>query len=817
MWSARICRVGHGGSLGWRTALTSRVAPTLVKQGQLGGARLGVVLGFVGGGTTVLVSAAALHFRGSAVCVQCEEGSSLLAADSGSKGGASAAAATLLTAVAYGVRSDGSYGPMTVEENDRQRQEAEKLQAGGDAGALPTFTLEEFKKHASEESLWVAYGGGVYDVTGFVAEHPGGKEALLSAGGQDLDAFWKMYQVHFRKDAISALAPYRIGNLSDADMDILRDSANQDNAVAARTTRGKSAFMPSVERSAVRARKRALKVWLLSATAPVWWCIRGILSLVGKLPWLGPSVVDRLCLFLPCSVPGFGGAARLTPVNAATGEQARVAVIGGGIAGCSCAYSLAKSGYHVTIYESRSQLGGNAQTATFALGSGKIPVTQDLSVLYWAPEYYRNYAAMLSALQLEPAKVQLPYVIHKVVDGRSEFYTQPGSASGLDKVLQPSLEARFTDDFRRYDRMIRVVTQWNHFFSWGSSRPTFYGSNQYSILPFANPFNFIGMRSCARLFGLSGDFFETVLRPFHGLNLTTVHIDSLPSSGYQILDDIAPLHKSRWVCTWDEGNSREVFARATEASEVLLDARVRQVQFLPPSGCCDWRQRVLDDSGVTREFDRVVFACPASAVDNVVRPTSFLERTLLRGVGYHDEFHEQDWKDWLEAQVHQDPSCLPEQHRSAILEHAAFLIDVDDSGRHGSGGVERNVEYTHNLGAFSPAARVSGVSAGERTMFMTQCQHAGREIDSERTVSNFSAPRSHPNLSYTNLVVTQMLHLVQGRRGAWYCSNWTAPGNGHDLACSSGIAVASAIGASYPFPNPDAWQDNKDCRRFMCI
>ena len=38
----------------------------------------------------------------------------------------------------------------------------------------------------------------------------------------------------------------------------------------------------------------------------------------------------------------------------------------------------------------------------------------------------------------------------------------------------------------------------------------------------------------------------------------------------------------------------------------------------------------------------------------------------------------------------QDTSCLPAQHHSSLLEHAAFLIDVDARGREG-GGV--NVEH----------------------------------------------------------------------------------------------------------------------------
>lgn len=33
----------------------------------------------------------------------------------------------------------------------------------------------------------------------------------------------------------------------------------------------------------------------------------------------------------------------------------------------------------------------------------------------------------------------------------------------------------------------------------------------------------------------------------------------------------------------------------------------------------------------------------------------------------------------------EDRSCLPEKHHSSLLEHAAFLIDVDPCGREGSG------------------------------------------------------------------------------------------------------------------------------------
>lgn len=67
-----------------------------------------------------------------------------------------------------------------------------------------------------------------------------------------------------------------------------------------------------------------------------------------------------------------------------------------------------------------------------------------------------------------------------------------------------------------------------------------------------------------------------------------------------------------------------------------------------------------------------------------------------------------------------------------------------------------------------------------------------------------------------NLMVTQLLRLIQGRRGVYYCCNYTTPGNGHDLSLLSGFCAAHAVGASYPFPgNVEAEKDFHRLRNLM--
>ncbi|CAH0553952.1 unnamed protein product [Brassicogethes aeneus] len=82
---------------------------------------------------------------------------------------------------------------------------------------LPTYTVEEVSQHTEQSTgIWVTYKEGVYDVTNFVNEHPGGEQILIAAGSS-VEPFWMLYAVHKNPHVYELLESFRIGNLSNVD------------------------------------------------------------------------------------------------------------------------------------------------------------------------------------------------------------------------------------------------------------------------------------------------------------------------------------------------------------------------------------------------------------------------------------------------------------------------------------------------------------------------------------------------------------------------------------------------------------------------
>jgi len=80
------------------------------------------------------------------------------------------------------------------------------------------YKLAEVAKHNTKEDAWVTYKDGVYDITNFIMDHPGGDRIMLAAG-KAIDPFWRLYQMHVsRGNAVKILDGLQIGTLDPKDI-----------------------------------------------------------------------------------------------------------------------------------------------------------------------------------------------------------------------------------------------------------------------------------------------------------------------------------------------------------------------------------------------------------------------------------------------------------------------------------------------------------------------------------------------------------------------------------------------------------------------
>ena len=104
-----------------------------------------------------------------------------------------------------------------------------------DGSAWPVYRRADVAQHVSAATggVWVTYRDGVYDVTDFTANHPGGAEKLLLAAGKAVDAFWQLYPQHLNTPtAVAALAARRVGTLHPDDVAVEAAALSPDDPYA---------------------------------------------------------------------------------------------------------------------------------------------------------------------------------------------------------------------------------------------------------------------------------------------------------------------------------------------------------------------------------------------------------------------------------------------------------------------------------------------------------------------------------------------------------------------------------------------------------
>ena len=133
----------------------------------------------------------------------------------------------------------------TEKIDDKNKAEIEELRKKFNK---KKFTIEEVKEHENEESPWVVIHGGVYDMTEFQLDHPGGPDVVQDIAGQGMVCLNMIHNGEYKKigkhkqwtDATEEFEnilhtekarkmghEYLIGSMKDADFDKWIENMNQ--------------------------------------------------------------------------------------------------------------------------------------------------------------------------------------------------------------------------------------------------------------------------------------------------------------------------------------------------------------------------------------------------------------------------------------------------------------------------------------------------------------------------------------------------------------------------------------------------------------
>jgi len=674
--------------------------------------------------------------------------------------------------------------------------------------SLPTLPLSEVSKPTGENKgkMLVSHEGIIYDVTEFVNHHPGGKDLLLTANGLDLGHFFDNYTVHGNSDkAAGWLQSMAIAKLSPED---------------AKASRERTTAVIHVEQRHVWLNKARRRIVFIAATLPMWMTVRGCVRLVG---WFIPSLGRMLARLVPVSVPGLSVGAeplKIEDAQPTSGDEVTevahnaptVAVIGGGIAGCGTAWSLRQSGFKVTLFEARQQISGNARTfdwdfSPFRSAEEEQTVKSCCSVTAWPPLFYKNYTCLLNKLNIETVHQPLSWFLNSKVPGAT------GTLWAADPTpYEGSLRNVLKKDFAIYDRVVRFSDRMCNLltFRWAPWRwndtPSMYDS--HTGLGLLNPMNVVPLYSLFRLMGGSDLWWQVVFTPHYTASFLVDELRPFPAVFGPLIEAQIPLHPNKdnaqsfksdrsdsdcniTTCqTWKDAGKgiREVFDKLVEDIDLRENTRIREVEVLP-----NGKKRVHDEFDNYIDVDRVVFACPANAVGNIYKRAGWLANTIFSTLVYADDHHPDSGH--MHAVLHSDGTVIDERFRDDCLKRASNYVEVTEKS---DGSI--NIENQYNFGVQTPGPGVYDLPLDKKpVMLISHALGEGKSIDENKIVGTANHARAHPLYSGWNVMAMLSLRLVQGKNGIYYCSNWTTPGNCHDMSFLSGLVCAHAIGAKYPF------------------
>ena len=427
-------------------------------------------------------------------------------------------------------------------------------------------------------------------------------------------------------------------------------------------------------------------------------------------------------------------------------QEMKIAVVGAGIAGLSCAYQLARSGMAVTLLEAGDYFGGHSHTVDVTLEGQTWGV--DTGFLVFNHKTYPHLVALFNELGVETAASDMSFSVKTPISGMfGTFGKRMLEWAGRD------LDTVFTQ--RR-----------------NALSPRFLGMLR-DILRFNREASAIAVSTVAQIGEISlGEFLDTrgygapfrdwYLLPMAGCiwSCPTAQMLAFPVSTFARFCHNHGLLQVEDRPQWHtvKGGSRQYVEKMLRAvPDKQRGVQIRSVKRIDEGGA---RKVVLDTSAGAMAFDQVVLACHSDQSLRLLDDASAAERALLSAIAYQPN----------RAVLHTDTRCLPQERKA----WSAWNYESVS-------GAEPRVCVHYLINQLQPLPFATPVIVSLNPIHEPAAQHVIAEFD-----------YSHPVFDRGAIVAQQKLDSIQGRDRVWFAGAWTGYGF-HEDGLKSGLKVAQSL------------------------
>lgn len=426
----------------------------------------------------------------------------------------------------------------------------------------------------------------------------------------------------------------------------------------------------------------------------------------------------------------------LNKPSAQTEAPKRIAVVGSGIAGLSCAWLLAQQ-HDVTLFEKDDRFGGHSNTVLLDGTADQPPLPVDTGFIVFNPQSYPNLVALFEHLEVPVRATDMSFSV-SINQGQMEYAGSDlaGLLAQSSNLLRPGFWRMLADILRFYRQAPQLLNELDDETSLGQLIDR-YGYGQRfrddHLLPMGAA---IWSTPASQMLDYPA---KTFLRfcSNHGL--------------LQLRD------RPQWMTV--EGGSREYVQRLVNrlGDRAVVNRGVRSIQR---SG----DQVLLTDwQGQYWQFDHLVLACHADQSLKLLVDADQQEQTLLKDFKFERN----------RALLHSDSRLMPLRKRAwASWNYLCQRQSKTDSSL--------SVSYWMN--------RLQGLP-DDRHLFVT----LNPSVEPDQKLVHAAFLYDHPTFDAAALRAQRQLWDLQGHNNTWYCGAWCGYGF-HEDGLQAGLAVAEVLG-----------------------